>query len=186
MIQTVAGRHRSITPGDEAAIPVCVGRRHLAIPALVLILVLAACATSPVYLSALEDRSYPDLNSMFEDLDCASRITIFHVGRGVVSAAEAIDHSRHDVERNLSVMVEIAEQRGEHIWVLATEDSQVVGALDSRGGRALRPKWCLGRYSTKADSPSYSPGVGRERDLILRYPAQSNIAIEKPAMTSVG
>ena len=52
-------------------------RRHLAIPALALALVLTACATSPVYLSDLVDRNYPDLNSMFDDLDCASRITAF-------------------------------------------------------------------------------------------------------------
>jgi hypothetical protein len=114
-----------------------VDRRHLAIPALVLALVLAACATSPVYLSDLEDRSYPDLDSMFADLDCASRITVFHVGRGVSSETEAIDLSRDEVERNLSVVIDTAEQRGDNIWVLATEDGQVVGALDSRGGLEL-------------------------------------------------
>jgi len=114
-----------------------VDRRHLAIPALALALVLTACATSPVYLSDLVDRNYPDLNSMFDDLDCASRITVFHVGRGVSSAADAFDLSRDEVESNLSLVIEIAEQRGEHIWVLATEDGQVVGALDSRGGLEL-------------------------------------------------
>jgi hypothetical protein len=77
------------------------------------------------------------VNAVLDDLDCTERIVVFHVGRGTSDEQEVIQSARDDVRRNIGAEVEQAEQRGQHIWLLATGSDRVLGALDTRGGMAF-------------------------------------------------
>lgn len=98
---------------------------------------MSACSTTPVYLADLEAKDYPDTDSVMVQLDCSGYSVTFHVGRGVSNEQEAVEASREEGAREMRGVITKAELRGEHIWVLATEADQVIGALDSRGGIAL-------------------------------------------------
>jgi hypothetical protein len=97
----------------------------------------AACTSAPLYLTDLEGQVYTDVNAVLDDLDCTERIVVFHVGRGTSDEQEVIQSARDDVRRNIGAEVEQAEQRGQHIWLLATGSDRVLGALDTRGGMAF-------------------------------------------------
>ena len=71
------------------------------------------------------------------DLNCSEYIMTHHVGGGVGGDYGPVVASRDEVRANLGVDVALADQRGEHIWVLVNESEQVLGALDSRGGVAM-------------------------------------------------
>jgi len=98
---------------------------------------LAACSTTPVYLADLEDKIYTDTDSVIDQLECSSVTVTFHIGQGVATEQEAIDVARGMPDRHMTAVIQRAEQRGEYVWVLATEAGQVIGTLDSRGGVAL-------------------------------------------------
>ncbi len=94
---------------------------------------LAACS-SPATLDDLSSTSYTSTDAVMADLNCSEYIITHHVGRGVGSDYGPVVVVRDDVRANLGVDVALADQRGEHIWVLVNESEQVLGALDSRGG----------------------------------------------------
>ena len=98
---------------------------------------LAACSTTPVYLTDLEDRAYLDSDSVIEQLDCSSVIVTFHIGQGVATEQEAIEASGEGGDPEMFAAIEQAKQLGTYLWVLATETGQVIGTVDSRGGITL-------------------------------------------------
>jgi hypothetical protein len=97
----------------------------------------AACASAPVYLTDLEGQVYTDVNAVLDDLDCTEGIMVSHIGEGATNEQDVIESARDEVRRNIGAEVEQAEQRGQHIWLLATGSDRVLGALDTRGGMAF-------------------------------------------------
>ena len=97
---------------------------------------LAACS-SPATLDDLSATSYSSTDEVMAELNCSEYIVGYHLGLGVESDAEAVDSVQGEVRANLGVDVALADQRGEHIWVLVNESKQVLAALDSRGGVAM-------------------------------------------------
>ncbi|HET7846088.1 MAG TPA: hypothetical protein VFL72_01265 [Acidimicrobiia bacterium] len=109
-------------------------RRPSVIP---LVLLLVACSTPPVYLDDLEASDLASVDAVIERLSCNSYITTFHLGEGVNNESEALEVARAEGDREMRVLIERAELRGAHVWVLTTETGQVIGALDDRGGISI-------------------------------------------------
>jgi len=103
----------------------------------VLAIILAACATTPTYLTDLEQKDYTDTQMVMDQLDCTSNVTEFDIGVGVTSEQEAIQVVRGVADQQVAPAIQRAERIGDHVWVLATESGQVIGALHPEGGVAL-------------------------------------------------
>jgi hypothetical protein len=102
-----------------------------------LLVLLAACTTTPVYPSDLEGQDYTDVDTVVEVLDCASWIMASHIGTGASGEQEVVESARAEVRLNTGADVQQAQQLGEHIWAIATASGRVLGALDTRGGLAF-------------------------------------------------